>query len=155
MEKISQTMANVIKGMYQNSILVFHRQLESNAKALRIKKVATKQRVIQTAEATIQAMENETKADLKFVRVICREEASAAVAASKAKESGKKTSKKAAATTPAKNKSRGAKGSAASTKKNSTDPKSSNQKSGNHQPGGGKDSTKNAGSNGGPSSKEK
>ena len=73
-EKISQSMANVIKGMYQNSVLVFHRQLESNAKALRIKKVATKQRVIQKAEATIQAMENETKADLKYVRVICREQ---------------------------------------------------------------------------------
>lgn len=154
-EKISQSMANVIKGMYQNSVLVFHRQLESNAKALRIKKVATKQRVIQKAEATIQAMENETKADLKYVRVICREEASAAVAASKAKESGKNASKKTTATAPAKNKSRGAKGSAASKKKNSTDPKATNQKSGNHQPGGGKDSTKNAGSNGGPSSNEK
>ena len=32
-------------------------------------------------------MENETKADLKYVRVICKEETSAAVAASKAKES--------------------------------------------------------------------
>ena len=53
--------------MYQNSVLVFHRQLKSNAKAFRIKKVATKQCVIQKAEATIQAMENETKADLKYV----------------------------------------------------------------------------------------
>ena len=49
MEKISQSMANIIKGMYQNSVLVVHRQHESNAKALRIKKVATKQRVIQKA----------------------------------------------------------------------------------------------------------
>ena len=155
MEKISQTMANVIKGMYQNSILVFHRQLEANAKAHRIKKVATKQRVILKADATIQAMENETKADLKYVRVICKEEASAAVAASKAKERGKNASKKTTATTPAKNKSRGAKGGAAPKKKTPTDPKATNQKRGNHQPGGGNDSTKNAGNNGGPSSNEK
>lgn len=150
---IANQLAKIVKGSFKTPLLVYHHQLDANAKALRIKKVATKQRVVAQANATVAAMEQEAKVDPKYVRVMIQEDVKKEVKEALAKEKGKNAN----ATQPAKNKSSGATGGAAQKNKKSSPANSNPTAKGNrkNQQGKGNDSKGGNGSDGRPSSKKK
>ncbi len=83
----------VIKGAFMTPQTVYHRQVEANERALRIKKVAKRIETNSLADKVAEAVEAEAVGDEKSVRVVAREEAEVVFGISKRQSSHKPTQK--------------------------------------------------------------
>ena len=78
-EYICRRMLAITKGAFIKPVLMYSKQVEANEHALHIKKVATKQRTVDSADGTAAVLAAEATADPNLVRIMIRKETAAAM----------------------------------------------------------------------------
>jgi len=118
-EYIRRRMLAIIKGAFIKPVLMYSKQVEANERALRIKKVATKQRTVDSADGTAAVLAAEATADPNLVRIMIREETAAAMNKNETEKRKAAAAKKQKQPKQQKNKSGGPQARAASKNKSS------------------------------------